>query len=157
LRATAAANTATRHQNPHLQVTVSLTPTKASVGDRLRLHFSVTNTGERPHSVSISSGDKRPPVSEGGGMSAITLAPHTTWSTTVHRRARAAGDYRIHLRASDRFGRSHHGATACAQPPSRPAPTPPPPPRRADVSPVRAAARGRSRSAGSGWRPRRSA
>lgn len=114
LPATGSANTATRHQNPHLQVTVSLTPTKASVGDRLRLHFSVTNTGERPHSVSISYGYDSPTVSEGWGMSAITLAPHTTWSTTVHRRARAAGDYRIHLRASDRFGRSHAAATATA-------------------------------------------
>jgi uncharacterized protein (DUF58 family) len=112
--AVAYATTVTRHQNPHYRVTAALTPTQASVGDRLTVSFTATNTTDHSHRVSISYEYDTPNSGEAAGSSPISLAPHTSWKVTFTRRAREAGAYKAIIRAHDALGTSHATATATA-------------------------------------------
>jgi uncharacterized protein (DUF58 family) len=112
--AVAYATTVTRYQNPHYRVTASLTPTQASVGQRLTISFTVTNTTDRSHNVSISYEFDTPSSGEGTASSPIPLAPHTSWKITFTRLARQAGAYKAIIRARDALGTSHATATATA-------------------------------------------
>lgn len=112
--AVAYATTVTRHQNPHYRVTASLTPTQASVGQRLTISFTVTNTTDHSHQVSISYEFDTPSSGEGTASSPISLAPHTSWKVTFTRRARQAGAYKAIIHAHDALGTSHATATATA-------------------------------------------
>jgi uncharacterized protein (DUF58 family) len=112
--ALAYATTVTRHQNPHYRVTASLTPTQASVGERLTISFIVTNTTDHSHRVSISYEFAAPSSGEGTASSPILLAPHTSWTVKFTRRAREPGAYKAVIRAHDALGTSHAAATATA-------------------------------------------
>jgi uncharacterized protein (DUF58 family) len=112
--AAAYATTVTRHQNPRYRVTAALTPTQVSVGERLTISFTVTNTTDHSHRVSISYEYDAPSSGEGAASSPISLAPHTSWKVTFTRRAREAGAYKAIVRAHDALGTSHATATATA-------------------------------------------
>jgi hypothetical protein len=114
LAGVARATTVTRHQNPHYRVTAALTPTQATVGQRLTIAFSVTNTTDHRHQVSISYEFDGPSFGEGASSSPITLAPHTTWKLSFTRRASDAGAYKAIIRAHDALGTSRATATATA-------------------------------------------
>lgn len=114
LPAAAGATTVTRHQSPHYRVTASLTPTEATVGQRLTISFRVTNTTGYAHRVSIAYEIDGPNFGSGTGMSPIRLGPHTSWSTTLTQRATEPGGYTAIIRASDAAGTSHATATATA-------------------------------------------
>jgi hypothetical protein len=108
------ATTATRHQNPRYRVTAALTPTQVSVGERLTISFTVTNTTDHSHRVSITYEFDTPSSGEAAGSSPISLAPHTSWKVTFARRATDAGAYKAIVRAHDALGTSHATATATA-------------------------------------------
>jgi len=110
----AGATTVTRHQSPHYRVTASLLPTAVSVGGRLTVSFTVTNTTARAHTVSIDYEYDGPSSGEGSILSPIRLAPHASWTTTFRRTANTAGGYKAVIRATDRAGTSHAAATATA-------------------------------------------
>jgi len=112
LPATVSATTATRHQNPHLRVTVSLTPTKASVGQRLHITCTVTNTGQRQHRIEAGCDWEGDGHSVGVGVAGLVLQPHHSWTHAFTPLAAHAADYRATVSAKDRFGRSHAAATA---------------------------------------------
>ncbi len=112
--AVAYATTVTRHQNPRYRVTAALTPTQVSVGERLTISFTVTNTTDHSHRVSISYEYDAPSSGEGAASSPISLAPHTSWKVSFTRRAREAGAYKAIVRANDALGTSHATATATA-------------------------------------------
>jgi hypothetical protein len=114
LPAAAGATTVTRHQNPHYRVTASLTPTAATVGQRLTIAFAVTNTTDYAHRVSIQYEFDGPSFGQGTAMSPILLKPHTSWTTSFTHRATEAGGYKAIIKASDAAGTSHATATATA-------------------------------------------
>jgi hypothetical protein len=114
LPAAAGATVVTRHQNSHYRVTASLTPTQVAVGQRLTIAFTVTNTTDYAHRVSIQYEFDGPSFGQGAAMSPILLKPHTSWSTTFTHRAPVAGGYSAIVKATDAAGTSHAKATATA-------------------------------------------
>lgn len=110
----ASATTTTRHQNPHLKVTVSLTPTKAEVGTRLTERITVTNVTGRAHRVTVSGELDGPTMGEGFSSSSFRLAAHRSRTFTISMRAKAPGHYTATGRAGDALGASHATATAVA-------------------------------------------
>ncbi|HET7429526.1 MAG TPA: hypothetical protein VFJ66_08725 [Gaiellales bacterium] len=110
----AGATTVTRHQNPHYRVTASLLPTNVTVGGRLKVSLTVTNTTSRVRTLSIDWEYDGPSSSEGGGIAGIRLAAHASWTKTFSRTAADAGGYKAVVRATDRAGTSHAAATATA-------------------------------------------
>ena len=115
LPAAGSATTTTRQQNPHLRVTVSLTPTDATVGQRLHITCTVTNTGRRRHRIDADCGWSGDGRSVDTGVGGMVLGPHKSWTYSYTPRARQAGAYRATVSAEDRFGRSHAAATATAR------------------------------------------
>jgi len=114
LSTVASATTVTRHQNPHYRVTASLSPTQVAVGCRLTVSFTVTNTTDHAHTVSIEYQFKGPSFGEASGLAPFRLKPHATWTTTFTHRATEAGSYKAIIRAGDTLGTSHATATATA-------------------------------------------